>query len=132
MDQLISNALKFCVRQGEVTVRWAEEDGFLFLHVANSADRVNQAVIDRAFEPWYRSRWAVSQHKPGAGLGLVIARGLARMMGGDLELRLENPTPSELMDQERPLIARAEEQTPGPVVHAELRLPLSTVSRRPA
>jgi len=43
--------------------------------------------LERAFEPFYRGEASRNRATGGTGLGLGIARNIARAHGGDLELR---------------------------------------------
>ncbi|MAO80465.1 MAG: hypothetical protein CMH82_07375 [Nocardioides sp.] len=107
VDQIIGNAVKFTAPHGSVICTWRVDEDFLVLRVANPAGDADQEVVDRAFDPWADGTAAVHDPRPGVGLGLVVARGLARLMRGDVALRLSHRSGS------------------APVVHCELRLPLA-------
>ncbi|NBB83719.1 MAG: hypothetical protein GVY28_09980, partial [Alphaproteobacteria bacterium] len=88
---LISNAVKFTDR-GSVTVRLAPwrrpGDGApgLRLSVADTGIGIAATELDRVFDRFGRAGTAARGDRPGTGLGLGIARSLARAMGGDLRL----------------------------------------------
>lgn len=115
LDQIISNAMKFTAPRGTVACTWREEAGCLVVRVDNPVSGIDQTVVDRAFDPWFRRGSAPEGHDNGIGLGLVIARGLARLMGGEVSLHLENPPPAGPGD--------AAQVVPG--VYCELTLPLA-------
>lgn len=115
LDQIISNAMRFSAPLGTVTCSWREEGGCLVVRVDNPVTGIDQAVVDRAFDPWFRRTAQQEEQDPGIGLGLVIARGLARLMGGDVSLHLETPVP----------VAPNELSVVAPAVYCELRLPLA-------
>lgn len=88
---LISNALKFTAQGGvhlmvtspEATLRGRREIRFA---VRDSGPGIPTAASERVFESFTQVDDTVSRQHGGAGLGLTIARALARQMGGDLTL----------------------------------------------
>ncbi len=82
---LVSNALKFTERGG-ITIRAFCETGTqghrVTIAVKDSGAGIGREHLDRVFEVFEQS--AVGVGAGGAGLGLPIARELARLMGGDL------------------------------------------------
>lgn len=87
LNNLLSNALKFTTR-GEITVvlRSDIEDSTvrLSIDVADTGPGIPEAALSRLFTPFEQLSDAVARHHGGSGLGLVISRELARLMGGDL------------------------------------------------
>ena len=64
------------------------EDGHaLRVRVADRGPGIPPEELDRVFEPFYRSRAALSSGVDGTGLGLSIARDIALGHGGQLHLR---------------------------------------------
>jgi two-component system heavy metal sensor histidine kinase CusS len=88
---LIENAIAHSPRGGVVRVVVSgegepEADGATAtIEVADDGDGVAAEDAPRIFEPFYRSARSRSEGT-GAGLGLSIARGIARAHGGDLVL----------------------------------------------
>jgi signal transduction histidine kinase len=87
---LLSNAAKF-TRDGEVSLaahREASEDGdWLVFEVADTGVGISPTQIEELFQPFVQVEAAVSQAHGGTGLGLAITRQLARLLGGDVEVR---------------------------------------------
>ena len=87
LNNLLSNAIKFTPR-GAVTVRLAaREDGEALIFevvVADTGPGLSEEQLDRLFTPFDQLASAVVREHGGSGLGLVISRELARLMGGDL------------------------------------------------
>ncbi|MBO9559444.1 MAG: response regulator [Caulobacter sp.] len=87
LNNLLSNAIKFTDR-GAVTVRLsAREDGEGLMFEAVVADTgrgLTEAQLARLFTPFDQLASNVAREHGGSGLGLVISRELARLMGGDL------------------------------------------------
>ena len=59
----------------------------LVLHVLDDGPGVPEAELERVFEPFYRLETSRSRATGGTGLGLGIARNIARTHGGDVVLR---------------------------------------------
>ena len=83
---LVENSLKFAPG-GRILVLGAERNGEVSITVADSGPGVQEAEAERIFRPFERGARQDTVAIPGLGLGLAIARGLARAMGGDLRLR---------------------------------------------
>lgn len=66
---------------GKITARAFRENGSVFVEIADNGPGIPPNVVSRLFQPF-----AVSASRDGAGLGLAIARELARGMKGELEL----------------------------------------------
>ena len=80
---LIGNAVRYSPEGGMVWVRTEEEDGLAVVIVADQGKGIAPADQDRIFGKFER----VDQSEPGGnGLGLYIARKLARAMGGDISV----------------------------------------------
>lgn len=90
---LISNALKF-TDQGQVTVQISTgktADGLLLrMSVADTGRGIPDRDKARLFEEFQQAEETVASGQGGSGLGLSIARGLARRLGGDISLA-DNP-----------------------------------------
>jgi signal transduction histidine kinase len=86
LANLVSNAEKYAAEGRLVSVRlWAEGD-MLMLRVADRGGGVPESAAERIFAPFERLHDKASDGAGGTGLGLHIARGLARAHGGDLAL----------------------------------------------
>ena len=79
---LIDNALRYA--RTRIVVSAASDDGAVVLSVADDGPGVDADARDQVFEPGVRSR-AENGHN-GAGLGLPLARRLAKAVGGDVTL----------------------------------------------
>lgn len=87
LNNLLSNALKFTTL-GEITVTpRVKIDGarvILTVEVADTGPGIPEASLTRLFTPFEQLGEAIARHHGGSGLGLVISRELARLMGGDI------------------------------------------------
>jgi signal transduction histidine kinase len=81
---LVSNALKFTER-GEVRVRTEREgDGLLAFHVSDTGIGIAESDQGRIFEEFTQLEHPLQRRLRGTGLGLPLARQLARLLGGSL------------------------------------------------
>ncbi|MCR9219651.1 MAG: PAS domain-containing sensor histidine kinase [Alphaproteobacteria bacterium] len=86
---LIGNAVKFTEDGGRVRVTAAQEADRAVITVADTGIGVAPDDLARIFEPFERSESAVGRAMEGAGLGLPLARDLARAHGGDVTIESE-------------------------------------------
>lgn len=90
---LVSNAVKFTER-GHVTVQISTEaegeDVSLIMTVADTGRGISDADKARLFEAFEQADETTEATFGGSGLGLSIARGLARRLGGEIVLT-DNP-----------------------------------------
>ncbi|WFB07341.1 HAMP domain-containing histidine kinase [Streptomyces sp. LX-29] len=102
LGNLLDNAQRHA--RGEVRVelrRVAGERPAVVLSVADDGDGVPPGDRERVFERFVRLDDARARDDGGAGLGLAIARDVARRHGGDLTLR-ESPTGGALFELRLP------------------------------
>jgi len=81
---LVGNALKYCGPDGEVVVHVAAVGDRCVVRVMDDGPGIPPAERERVFLPF--ERLARDGDLPGSGLGLPLARQLARAMGGDVQL----------------------------------------------
>jgi PAS domain S-box-containing protein len=81
---LISNALKYSPSDSEVWVSIDSADGTARLTVTDHGHGIPSDQLDRIFDKFHRVEDPMVMSTGGTGLGLYIARQLARAMGGDI------------------------------------------------
>jgi len=59
----------------------------IVIRVLDEGPGIPQEEIEKAFEPFFRGEASRSRETGGTGLGLGIARNIARAHGGELSLR---------------------------------------------
>lgn len=85
LNNLLSNALKF-TEAGSVTVQAERRDDALLLQVIDTGPGIPAHLHEVVFERFRQADGRVSHEHGGTGLGLALARGLAELMDGRLEL----------------------------------------------
>ncbi|WP_422673501.1 sensor histidine kinase [Bailinhaonella thermotolerans] len=79
---LVENAIKYNVPDGEVWVRTGTSEGGILIQVANTGPHVPPYDVDDLFEPFRRLHADRVESARGAGLGLSIVRAVVRAHGG--------------------------------------------------
>jgi signal transduction histidine kinase/ligand-binding sensor domain-containing protein/DNA-binding response OmpR family regulator len=84
---LLGNAIKF-TEAGEVVVSASWDDGRATFEVRDTGPGIASSEVGGLFEPFVQSETGRSARE-GTGLGLALSRDLARVMGGDIQVRSE-------------------------------------------
>lgn len=87
IGNLVSNAVKFGKPGGLIDIKVEERERTAGVTVANSGSMIPLRDRERIFERFYRVDPSRSRETEGAGLGLSLAREIARAHGGDLTLQ---------------------------------------------
>ena len=82
---LLSNAIKYNRPGGTVALTWKTTDGECEVLVIDTGQGIPADMLDGLFEPFNRLG-AESSRVEGTGIGLVLSRQLAEMMGGHLSI----------------------------------------------
>lgn len=83
LSNLLDNAIKYTPSGGTVTISASENDeGKVVIAVRDTGIGISPNDLPRIFERFYRCD--ESRSKPGIGLGLSLARAIARAHGGDI------------------------------------------------
>jgi two-component system osmolarity sensor histidine kinase EnvZ len=83
VSNLINNAARFAEH---VTVSAARQNGALTVEVEDDGPGIPETEREQVFRPFYRIDHARNQDSGSTGLGLAIARDIARIHGGDIAL----------------------------------------------
>jgi signal transduction histidine kinase len=87
LAQVVDNAIKFTPSGGSVGVRLRRSGLHYEMCVADSGPGIPKELLDRVLEPFYQVDGSPTRQFGGVGVGLAIARRVARGHGGDLNLR---------------------------------------------
>ena len=83
LANLIDNAVKY---GGYARVTMAREGNKAVIRVSDGGPGIPEAQMEKVFDPFYRIETSRSRETGGTGLGLTIARNIARKHGGMLVL----------------------------------------------
>lgn len=86
LRNLIENAVRHSPRGEHVQIRVRAKDEQIEMAVIDRGEGVDEADRERIFEPFYRAPREASRETSGAGLGLAIAREIARAHGGTVRV----------------------------------------------
>ncbi|MCS6835751.1 MAG: hybrid sensor histidine kinase/response regulator [Anaerolineae bacterium] len=86
VDNLVSNAIKYTRRGGEVSVALSLMDGQAVLEVRDNGLGIPTEALDRLFEPFYRVNTIEHRAVEGTGLGLSIVKSIVEAHGGSIEV----------------------------------------------
>jgi two-component system sensor histidine kinase GlrK len=84
VDNLVSNSIKYSPDGNRIVVRIGTVDGQVQVEVADDGPGLAMGEEERIFDPAVRGSASLFTQAPGSGMGLAIARDLARAHGGRL------------------------------------------------
>jgi len=84
LSNLVENAIRY---GGQALIELEEGAGEVVIRISDNGPGIPEGELERAFEPFYRGEGSRSRETGGTGLGLGIARNIARAHGGELVLR---------------------------------------------
>jgi signal transduction histidine kinase len=82
---LAGNAVKF-TDTGEVRLELSLRNGDVTFTVRDTGIGIARRDLDRLFKPFAQLDTTLTRRHGGTGLGLYIARGLAELLGGKIEV----------------------------------------------
>jgi signal transduction histidine kinase len=84
LSNLVENAIRY---GGRAMIELEEGAKEVVVRIDDDGPGMPEDELERAFEPFYRGEGSRSRETGGTGLGLGIARNIARAHGGELTLR---------------------------------------------
>jgi signal transduction histidine kinase len=91
---LLSNAIKYSDKEKMVELRVFQRDSQVVTEVVDHGIGIDARDLPRIFEDFYRADQSPDSERPGTGLGLTLARHIARAHGGDIVVESEKGTGS--------------------------------------
>jgi PAS domain S-box-containing protein len=88
-SHLIDNAIKF-TKQGSVTIGHELKDKFHLFSVCDTGTGISEESLSVVFEVFMQADFSTSRSYEGSGLGLSIARGFVKLLGGDIWVESED------------------------------------------
>jgi signal transduction histidine kinase len=82
LHNLLSNALRHTPAGGDISVAALREEDTLIIRVSDSGEGIAVDDLPHVFDRFYRTDWARSPDKGGAGLGLAIVQAIVEEHGG--------------------------------------------------
>lgn len=84
LGNLLENALHYG-KKADIVI--GETDGEVVISIHDAGPGIPEDKLDAVFAPFYRLDASRSRHTGGVGLGLTIARDMAKKQGGNVTLR---------------------------------------------
>ncbi|MEZ5472398.1 MAG: HAMP domain-containing sensor histidine kinase [Marinicella sp.] len=85
MANLLSNIEKYAAESRQITLSTKQNADLITVVVQDQGEGIQRKFHEKIFRPFYRIKSDLT-HASGSGLGLGLARELARLHGGDLQL----------------------------------------------
>ena len=115
LSKLIScvflNAIKFTDQQGGhvgVHARLSSRGRYVSIKISDNGPGIPAAFLPKLFKPFSRENDSTTRQSEGLGLGLMVAKGIARKLGGDLmctRAETDGPNHGSEFEIKVPLIA---------------------------
>ena len=86
LNNIFSNTEKYGTSGGRLDIQSSRKADRTFIFVRDYGPGISKRDTDRIFLPFYRTHSRITDGVTGTGIGLSIARDLARLHGGDLTL----------------------------------------------
>ena len=90
LGNLFENSVR-CAGQGKVTVSSNRHEDRLHITVTDAGPGVEDADLERLFEPFFRADRSRSRKTGAGGLGLMIVRRAVEAHGGSVQARRSDP-----------------------------------------
>jgi PAS domain S-box-containing protein len=88
LNNLVSNAIKY-TEEGAVTVRVVQRDDEVEIQVEDTGVGIEEALLDRIFDPFLQADFGPHRQHDGVGLGLAITKKLVDRMSGRMTVASE-------------------------------------------
>jgi signal transduction histidine kinase len=89
LTNLVENAVKYSPQGTTITIEAYHDDGEFIVSVSDEGVGIPPELHQKVFERFYQANSPAVGHKPGAGLGLCICRGIVEAHGGRIWLESE-------------------------------------------
>ena len=89
INNLVGNAIKYTPRGGQITISTRIEGQESALTIADNGRGMTPEQLEALFQPYYRTKEALSSTIVGSGLGLFIVESLANALNGRIDVSSE-------------------------------------------
>lgn len=86
LTNLLSNAIKFTPPGGKISLKAHYSDGILECKIADSGIGMDEATMERIFNPFEQADLSITRKFGGTGLGLSITKELVERMEGSIHV----------------------------------------------
>jgi signal transduction histidine kinase len=86
---LLSNAMKFSLKEKEVTVKLFRDNGNAVIQVADKGIGISPKEVPNIFQRFYQSENKTVSETRGSGLGLTLVKHITEAHGGTIEVESE-------------------------------------------
>lgn len=81
---LLSNAFKFCLPGGNITIRLTHDEAMAHIAVSNDGSPISEDKLERIFERFYQMPTTAENRNMGTGIGLDLTRALVELHYGSI------------------------------------------------
>ncbi|MBX3469884.1 MAG: PAS domain-containing protein [Planctomycetes bacterium] len=113
LGNLLSNAAKYTPGGGHAELAVSASDGQVVARLRDTGVGITVEQLDRVFELFYQGDSSLDRSAGGLGIGLTLARSIARMHGGDLTVSSEGAGRGAEFTLTLPLVAAPPPATDG-------------------
>lgn len=93
---IVDNAIKY-TETGSVVIGASSHDGKIIISVSDTGKGLDVTMLNRLFEPFTQEEEGYARNFEGAGLGLTIAYGLTKLLGGEMEFESSKETGTKVL-----------------------------------
>ncbi|MDI3324131.1 HAMP domain-containing sensor histidine kinase [Pontibacterium granulatum] len=97
LNNLLSNCEKYAANSGDIRIHSWIDAGMTYLRVTDNGPGIPKADWHKVFTPFYRCSNQLTDGVTGTGIGLGLAREIARSHGGDLVIEASDQGASFLI-----------------------------------
>ncbi len=87
INNLLSNAFKFTLENGEISISATENEQHVIISVSDTGKGISSDDIGSVFDRFYQAE--ESDEMPGTGIGLALAKGIVELHSGTIEVESE-------------------------------------------
>ena len=80
VENLLTNAIKFCSKEKLIKVRTYTKDGYFYYEVFNTGNNIKESDLENIFNSYYKDK--SERNKEGTGLGLTIVKAIIDLHDG--------------------------------------------------
>jgi two-component system OmpR family sensor kinase len=84
LANLLDNAVKYSPKDAPVRIEALRSGAQVEIGVLDRGIGVEQADLERLFDPFFRTDRSRAKHSGGTGLGLALCKRIATALGGDI------------------------------------------------